>query len=80
MKSTQQLPFLLIRKPASEEVTKIALVAFKETFSEIALRYLLTMVKLSGNRKSAQAKLVSSFVFASVSPPIESTDIKLQYI
>ena len=67
-------------EPASEEVTKVVLVAFKETLSETALKYLLTKVTLSENCKSAQAKLVSPVVFASVSPSIRSTDIKLQEI
>ena len=67
-------------EPASEEVTKAASVAFKETLSETALKYLLTKVTLSENCKSAQAKLVSLVVLASVSPSIRSTDIKLQEI
>ena len=67
-------------EPASEEVTKVAPVVFKETLSETALKYLLTKVTLSENCKSAQAKLVSPVVFASVSPSIRSTDIKLQEI
>ena len=67
-------------EPASEEVTKVVPVVFKETLSETALKYLLTKVTLSENCKSAQAKLVSPVVFASVSPSIRSTDIKLQEI
>ena len=67
-------------EPASEEVTKAASVAFKETLSETALKYLLTKVTLLENCKSAQAKLVSPVAFASVSPSIRSTDIKLQEI
>ena len=67
-------------EPTSEEVTKVVSVAFKETLSETALKYLLTKVTLSENCKSAQAKLVSPVVFASVSPSIRSTDIKLQEI
>ena len=67
-------------EPASEEVTKVVLVAFKETLSETALKYLLTKVTQSENCHSAQAKLVSPVVFASVSPSIRSTDIKLQEI
>ena len=65
---------------ASEEVTKVVSVVFKEALSETALKYLLTKVTLSENCKSAQAKLVSPVVFASVSPSIRSTDIKLQEI
>ena len=67
-------------EPASEEVTKVVSVVFKEAVSEIALKYLLTKVTLSENCKSAQAKLVSLVVLASVSPSIRSTDIKLQEI
>ena len=67
-------------EPASEEVTKVISVAFKKTFSETSLKYLLIKVTLSENCKSAQAKLVSPVVFASVSPSIRSTDIKLQEI
>ena len=67
-------------EPASEEVTKVVSVVFKEAVSETALKYLLTKVTLSENCKSAQAKLVSPVVFASVSPSIRSTDIKLQEI
>ena len=67
-------------EPTSEEVTKVVSVAFKETLSETALKYLLTKVTLSENCKSAQAKLVSLVVLASVSPSIRSTDIKLQEI
>ena len=49
------------------QVTKVASVAFKETLSETALKYLLTKVTLPENCKSAQAKLVSPVHFASVS-------------
>ena len=62
------------------QVTKVVSVAFKETLSETALKYLLTKVTQSENCQSAQAKLVSPVVFASVSPSIRSTDIKLQEI
>ena len=48
--------------------------------SDAALKYLLTKVTLSENCKSTQAKLVSPVVFASVSPSVRSTDIKLQQI
>ena len=65
---------------ASEEVTKVVSVAFKETLSETALKYLLTMVTLSEHCKSALVKLVRPVVFASVSPSIRSTDTKLQEI
>ena len=68
------------REPASEEVTKVVPVVFKETLSETALKHLLTKVTQSENCQSAQAKLVSPVVFASVSPSIRSTDIKLQEI
>ena len=67
-------------EPASEEVTKVVSVAFKETLLATALKYLLTQVTLSENYQYAQAKLVSPVVFASVSPSIRSTDIKLQEI
>ena len=65
---------------ASEEVTKVVSVVFKDILSETALKYQLTKVTLSENCKFAQAKLVSHVVFASVSPSIRSTDIKLQEI
>ena len=67
-------------EPASEEVVKVASVVFTEILSETSLKYQLTKVTLSENCKSAQAKLVSPVVFASVSPSIRSTDIKLQEI
>ena len=67
-------------EPASEEVTKVVSVVFKEVLSETALKYLLTKVTLSENCKSARVKLVSLVVLASVSPSIRSTEIKLQEI
>ena len=67
-------------EPASEEVTKVVSVVFKDILSETALKYQLTKVTLSENCKFAQEKLVSHVVFASVSPSIRSTDIKLQEI
>ena len=67
-------------EPASEEVTKVVSVAFKETLSESAFKNLLTKVTLPENCKFAQAKLVNPVVFASVSPSIRSTDIKLQEV
>ena len=66
--------------PASEEVTKVVSVVFKDILSETALKYQLTKVRLSENCKFAQAKLVSHVVFASVSPSMRITDIKLQEI
>ena len=65
-------------EPASEEVTRVVSVAFKETLSETALKNLLTKITLPENCKFAQAKLVNAAVFASVSPSIRSTHIKLQ--
>ena len=53
-------------------------VAFKETVAETALKKLLTQFILPENCKFAQAKLVNIVVFASLSPSIKSTDIKLQ--
>ena len=67
-------------EPASEEVTKVVSVAFKETLSETAFKNLLTKITLLENRKFAQAKLANPVVFASVSPSIRSTDIKLQEV
>ena len=67
-------------EPASEEVTKVVSVAFKETLSESAFKNLLTKVTLPENCKFTQAKLVNPVVFASVSPSIRSTDIKLQEV
>ena len=57
-------------EPASEEVTKVVSVAFKETLSESAFKNLLTKVTLPENCKFNQAKLVSPVAFASVSPSI----------
>ena len=68
------------REPASEEVTKVVSVAFKETFSETTFKSLLTKITLPENCKFAQVKLVSSLVFASVSPSIRRADIKLQEV
>ena len=67
-------------EPASEEVTKVVSVAFKETLSESAFKNLLTKVTLPENCKFTQAKLVNPVVFASVSTSIRSTDIKLQEV
>ena len=67
-------------EPASEEVTKVVSVAFKETLSESAFKNLLTKVTLPENCKFAQAKLVKPVVLVSVSPSIKSTDIKLQEV
>ena len=63
-------------EPASEEVTKVVSVAFKETLSESAFKNLLTKVTLPENCKFTQAKLVNPVVFASVSPSIRRTNIK----
>ena len=57
-------------EPASEEVTKVVSVAFKETLSESAFKNLLTKVTLPENCKFTQAKLASPVAFASVSPSI----------
>ena len=65
---------------ASEEVTKIVSVAFKETLSKTAFKNLLTKVTLPENRKFSQTKLVNPVVFASASPSIRSTGIKLQEV
>ena len=67
-------------EPASEEVIKVVSVVSKETLSGTALKKLLTKVTLPENCKFAQAKLVNPVVFASVSPSIMSTDIKLQEV
>ena len=64
-------------EPASEEVVSVA---FKDTISETAFKNLLTKVTLPENCKFAQAKLVNPVVFASVSPSLKSTDIKLQEV
>ena len=50
-------------EPASEEVSKVASVAFKETLSETTLKNLLTKVTLPENCKFARAKPVNSVVF-----------------
>ena len=67
-------------EPASEEVTKVVPVAFKGTLSETAFKNLMTKITLPENCKFAQAKLVNLVVFASVSPSIRSTGIKLQEV
>ena len=67
-------------EPASEEVTKVVSVAFKETVSETVLKNLLTKITIPENCKFAQAKIVNPVVFASVSPSIKCTDIKLQEV
>ena len=54
--------------------------AFKETLSESAFKNMLTKVTLPENCKFALAKLVNPVDFASVSPSIRSTDIKLQEV
>ena len=61
---------------ASEEVTKVVSVAFKETLSESSFKNLLTKVTLPENCKFAQAKLVNSVLFASVSPDIKPQEIQ----
>ena len=49
-------------EPASEEVTKVVSVAFKETLSETALKNWLTKVTRPENCKFAQTKLVNNFL------------------
>ena len=58
------------RKLAFQDLTKVASVAFKDTPSENALKYLLTKVTQSENCISAPAKFVSPVIFTSVSPSI----------
>ena len=67
-------------EPASEEVTKVVSVAFKETLSKTALKNLLTKVTLPENCQFTQVKLVKPGVYASVPPSIRNTDIKLQEV
>ena len=67
-------------KPASEKVIKFVSVGFKETLSETAFKNLLTKITLPENCKFDQGKLANPIVFASVSPWIRSTDIKLQEV
>ena len=67
-------------EPASEEVTKVVSVAFKETLSETAFKNLLTKFTLPENCKFTKAKLMNPVGFASASPSLRSTDIKLQEI
>ena len=67
-------------EPASEEVTQVVSGAFKETLPESAFKNLLTKVTLPENCKFAQKKLVNPVIFASVSPSIRSTNIKLQEV
>ena len=66
----------------SEEVTKVASVAFKETLSETALKNLLTKVTLQElyffSGKTFEPCCFC--FFASVSPSIRSTDIRLQEV
>ena len=65
---------------ASEKVAKFVSVAFKETLSEAAHKNLLTKVTLPENCKFAHAKFVNPVAFASVSPSVKSTVIKLQEV
>ena len=67
-------------EPASEEVTKVVSVTFKETLSDTAFKNLLTKVNLPENCKFSQTKLLNLVAFASVSPSIRSADIKLQEV
>ena len=67
-------------EPASEEVTKVVSVTFKETLSESAFKNLLTKVNLPENCKFAPAKLGNPVIFACVSFNIRSTDIKQQEV
>ena len=46
-------------EPASEQVTKVVSVAFKETLSKTAFKNLLTKVTLPENYKFAQTKLMN---------------------
>ena len=55
-------------EPASEEVTKVASVAFKETLSETALKNLLTKVTLQRNVNLLRQNLQNPILFTSVSP------------
>ena len=64
----------------NRHLRKVVSVAFKDTISETAFKNLLTKVTLPENCKFAQAKLVNPVVFASVSPSLKSTDIKLQEV
>ena len=64
----------------SEEVTKVVSVVFKKTLSETVFKNLLIAMTLPEDCKFAQTKLVNLVVFASVSPSIKSTDIKLQEV
>ena len=64
----------------NQHLRKVVSVAFKDTISETAFKNLLTKVTLPENCKFAQAKLVNPVVFASVSPSLKSTDIKLQEV
>ena len=65
---------------ASDEVTKVVSVAFKEALSETSSKSLSTKVTLTENCKLAQAKLANPVVFASVCRPIRSTTTKLQEV
>ena len=69
-----------MRTGENRHLRKVVSVAFKDTISETAFKNLLTKVTLPENCKFAQAKLVNPVVFASVSPSIKSTDIKLQEV
>ena len=55
-------------EPASEKVTKVASVAFKETLSETALKNLLTKVTLQRNVNLLRQNLQNPILFTSVSP------------
>ena len=64
-------------QPVADDVQNAVMLAFNQTISEDHLKKLLERTNLPDNCKVAQAKLVNSVIFSTVSPAIRSTDIKL---
>ena len=64
----------------ADDVQNAVMLAFNQAISEDHLKKILERTNLPDNCKVAQAKLVNSVIFATVSPAIRSTDIKFRDI
>ena len=67
-------------QPVADDVQNAVMLAFNQAISEDHLKKILERTNLPDNCKVAQAKLVNSVIFATVSPAIRSTDIKFRDI
>ena len=67
-------------QPVADDVKNAVMLAFNQAISEDHLKKILERTNLPDNCKVVQAKLVNSVIFATVSPSIGSTDIKLRDI